>query len=176
MADISIWKKRFTARQFYEDEIPSKDQIDFICDPLNYVPYQVCEGQKTPDIFWILIGPDKKEFKIWLVNNFFYSIEEKDIKSYFVALIDAPYVLLCLNLEKRLRKTKKLLPTNKETAIRNVGVATGVIISQAISIGLDVGQFGCVQNDINIIKELRKQIKVNFKEEWNFLNSNDSID
>lgn len=175
MANNEIWKTRFTARQFDTSYLPKTEDILHICEPLNYMPYQVINDQTEPDLFWILLKPEDFDLKVWLVENFFYSLEKDGIKSHFTALIDAPFVLICLDIERRDHKTQRILNAERDILVRNSGVATGIIISQAIEIGIDVGQFACIQHSKEKIKELSKIVKKRFKKEWEYITSRKSI-
>lgn len=86
------WDKRYFVREFTA-ELPAQEIVDRITGIVNYIPSQVSNN----DHFWILLTPEHKHIKEWLVDNIHYHQQQqhKLLKENFAHLIDAPYVLHC---------------------------------------------------------------------------------
>ena len=103
------WENRYFVRDF-TTEIPPREVVDIITNCVNYIPSQVADN----DHFWVLLEPEHKHIKQWLVDNVHYhNIEENGEieEEHFAHLIDAPYVLHCAyntvtKTEKELRKIR----------------------------------------------------------------------
>ena len=85
------WSERYFVRDFTTD-LPPREVVDTITNCVNYIPSQVADN----DHFWVLLEPEHKHIKQWLVDNVHYhNIEENGEieEEHFAHLIDAPYVL-----------------------------------------------------------------------------------
>lgn len=133
---IESWKHRYTARQFDTNYIPDEETISNIADCIPYVPSQ----NGTLDHYWIVLGPDDKHIKQWLVDNIYYTYDEgRKHTEYFTMLMDAPYVF------HSFRALKPELNVSHFEVVRNNSFHAGVIVSEALNAGLDVAQICCTQ-------------------------------
>ena len=162
MTNIKQWENRYTAREFDSTLIPTREQIKCITDCLNYMPIQATSSNnlQLPNHLVFLLTPNDVELKNHLVKHVFKLPEGTE---HFTALYDAPYVFLLMDLLVEDRNHFRSVELDLAPAFTSVGLTTGVILSQALEAGLDVGQFACV-NPTNIEKTLEK-INNRFKNE-----------
>lgn len=146
---IEQWKKRYTVRQFDKDQIPDKEKINYISEVIQYIPSQ----NGVVDHIWVLLTPDDIELKQWLVDHV-YNVYDDNMthKEYFTMLSEAPYVFHSIRLfsdsfEKLKRKNTEYFRTN--------GFHAGVIVCEAVELGLDVAQICC--NDGTMAEGYSKQ-------------------
>lgn len=165
MANIDQWKNRHTAREFDTTRIPSQEQIKHITSCLNYMPIQATSSNNLhlPNHLVFLLNPDDVELKQHLVNYVFKSPEGDE---HFTALYDAPYVFLLVDLLVKDRKHVRSVECDPAPFFMSVGLTTGIILSQALEVGLDVGQFACVNttNSKKTLQILNNQFESEIKE------------
>jgi len=153
--DIEEWKRRYTVRKFDETFIPDDNQIQHIVDVIEYVPSQ--EGKF--DHLWLVLSPEDKTFKRWLVENIFY-FQQGLKKQYMIQILTAPYIFLSITLSD-----KKF---NTNDVNRNIGIHAGIILSEALSLGLDVATIGCraghQSNKDLLTEQFNEIIKKDYKE------------
>lgn len=131
---LNLWKKRWTVRSFHKQTIPEKQKIDYLCNVIKYIPAQL----GAVDHIWCLLTPEDQELKEWLVHNCYFT-EDKRMKhrEYFTAIKEAPYVFHSFRL---------VYPgmTIDSEFIRNNAFHAGVLVSEALGLGLDVAQIVCI--------------------------------
>ena len=162
MTNIKQWENRYTPREFDSTLIPTQEQIKCITDCLNYMPIQATSSNnlQLPNHLVFLLTPNDVELKNHLVKHVFMTPEGDE---HFTALYDAPYVFLLADLLVEENNVFRSAETALAPLFTSVGLTTGVILSQALEAGLDVGQFACV-NPTQIEKTLEK-INNRFKNE-----------
>lgn len=132
---IENWKKRYTVRSFDTSSIPSKEDIDYLCNIIEYIPSQL----GAVDHIWGLLGPQDHLLKRWLVDNCYYTYDNKnDHKEYFTALAEAPYVFHSFKIKTVVQDVKP------GEHIRNNAFHAGVLVCEAVNRGLGVAQICCV--------------------------------
>jgi len=142
--NIENWKNRYTVRQFDEGFVPDREKIDYMSEVIQYIPSQ----NGIVDHQWVLLTPDDVKIKEWLVDNVYNVFDEGQThREYFTMLADAPYVFHSIRLTSPAfaelkRKNNEYFRTN--------GFHTGVLVCEAVNLGLDVAQICC--ND-GILKE-----------------------
>lgn len=145
MANIESWKNRYTVREFDSTKIPTKEQIKHITDCLNYMPVQVTEtNPRLPNHFVFMLTPEDTEIKKLLVQDLFYITNPTE---HFTALYDAPYVFLLVDILRHYEGINQISPVADSLVfLVGVGVTTGVILTQALEVGLDVCQIACTKD------------------------------
>lgn len=131
------WESRYFVRDFTTD-LPPREVVDTITNCVNYIPSQVADN----DHFWVLLEPEHKHIKQWLVDNVHYhNIEENGEieEEHFAHLIDAPYVLHCAY--NTVTKTEKEF----DFQLRNSFFSAGAIIGEIVHSGLDSTVIGCTE-------------------------------
>lgn len=136
--NIEQWEKRYTVRQFDKDQIPDKEKIDYISEVIQYIPSQ----NGVVDHIWVLLTPDDVELKQWLVDHAYNVYDDSKINhiEYFTMLSEAPYVFHSIRLTHPVFKDLKRKNTEY---FRTNGFHAGVIVCQAVELGLDVAQICC---------------------------------
>lgn len=141
--DLDAWKKRYTVRRFDTNFIPEKQQIKKIVDLVEYIPIQL--GQI--DHAWTVLGPNDAELKQWLVDNVYNTYDHNQgHREYFTMLADAPYVFHSF----RITWDPSITRVNKMSeVIRNNSFHAGVIVCEALDLGLDVAQICCTDGIVD---------------------------
>lgn len=160
MATFEQWKNRISVRTFDQDRIPDIKLISEIEDCLNYLPVQVTPANKDkPNFLVFRLNPEDKSFKEFLVRNVFF-INNPD--EYFTELYEAPYTYIFVDIEYN----KCAVEPDTTVSARNVGVACGAIISEAISRNIDICQIACVQEATpEKLKTIRIELHKRFPKE-----------
>lgn len=131
------WENRYLAREFTA-EIPPQETVDRITGIVNYIPSQVSDN----DHFWVLLTPEHKHIKKWLVDNVHYheqTQEGKISKENFAHLIEAPYLLHCAY------NTVEDSQKEFDFQIRNAFFGAGALICEIVHSGLDSTVIGCTE-------------------------------
>ena len=134
---VERWQTRYTVRSFFEDEIPDVEKINQISEVIKYIPSQ----NGVADHQWVLLTPEDKELKEWLVENV-YNVwdEEKQHREYFTMIQEAPYVFHSFRVEA----TSPLhLQRKASEYFRTNGFHAGAIVGTAVQLELDVAQICC---------------------------------
>jgi hypothetical protein len=135
--NIENWKNRYTVRRFNTEQLPDEEKIKYMSEVINYIPSQ----NGVVDHQWVLLTPDDQKIKEWLVDNVYNVFDEDQThREYFTALAEAPYVFHSIMLYSDLfvtlkRKTNEYFRTN--------GFHAGVLVCEAVELGLDVCQICC---------------------------------
>lgn len=135
--NLDAWKNRYTVRRFDTEHVPDKKLITHLVDCIEHVPLQL----GNIDHVWTVLGPDDADLKRWLVDNI-YNVKDENMghKEYFTMLAEAPYVLHSF----RVTWDPSITRLNKmNEVIRNNAFHAGVIVSEALHLGLDVAQICC---------------------------------
>lgn len=154
---IKVWKKRYTVRDFSKNTDDLKEKIDYLSNLFEYIPIQ----QSIIDHFWILLTPEDDKIKKVLFEEYYFYYHHPN--EHMLPILTAPYIFLSCVYH----------PSTVEHAdqVRNVGLHAGVILSEALQLGLDVSTIGCLdgiyksQNKLKKEKKFRKLLKDNFKKE-----------
>lgn len=129
------WDKRYFVREF-TTEIPPQETVDRIAGIVNYIPSQVSDN----DHFWILLKPEHRDIKKWIVDNVTYhdiGLNKGMEKENFAHLIQAPYILHCaFNCVKKDQK-------EFDFQVRNAFFGAGALICEIVHSGLDSTVIGC---------------------------------
>lgn len=178
MATEEQWKKRISTRCFDQENIPDIKLIEEIETCLNFLPIQISENNEDkPNYLVFRLNPDDKELKEFLVRNVFNINDDYGPEEYFTELVDAPYTYIFVRLD-----IGKGSPVEENSAIlfRNVGVAVGALVAEAVSRDIDICQIACTGGydkypaenskiDIRISRALNKRFhkEINyFKKEY----------
>jgi len=135
--NLDAWKNRYTVRRFDENYVPDKEKIDYLVKCIEYIPLQL----GNIDHVWTVLGPKDKELKRWLVDNI-YHVDDSNMghREYFTMLAEAPYVFHSF----RVTWDPSITRLNKmNEVVRNNAFHAGVIVSEALNLGLDVAQICC---------------------------------
>ena len=177
MTDIvERWKNRYTVRSFYEDQIPDIEKINQLNEIIKYIPSQ----QGVVDHQWVLLTPQDKDFKEWLVDEVYnrWSDDDQHLE-YFSMIAEAPYVYhsFSIKITPPFFIFKDSLRTDASEFDRSAGFHAGAILSTALELGLDTALICCTASlnrkdkDKNkIIKEYRERIWNRFGEELSTIN------
>jgi len=164
------WDKRYFVREFTA-ELPAQETVDRITGIVNYIPSQVSNN----DHFWILLKPEHKHIKEWLVDNIHYHQQVNTaqlLKENFAHLIDAPYVLHCAYNDLIFDQADKMRYVGKfqgnaalngqkafDFQLRNAFFSAGAIICEIVHSGLDSTVIGCTEG----FQENREQKRVEYR-------------
>jgi hypothetical protein len=164
MPKVDIWKKRYTAREFYSSQIPTIQQINHITDCLNYLPIQHTDKNKNlPNHLVLLLTPNDTDLKKHLVLNLFHDPEKIE---HFTGLYEAPYLFLITDILKYNSRFKNYESVEKDsTFLTHIGLTTGVILSQALEVGLNVSQIACTSTDVHANLEINSMLNNRFSRE-----------
>ena len=173
---IERWKNRYTVRSFYEDQIPDIEKINQLNEIIKYIPSQ----QGVVDHQWVLLTPQDKDFKEWLVDEIYnrWSDDDQHLE-YFSMIAEAPYVYHSFNtyITPSLFIDEGIVTEHPSEFDRNNGFHAGAILSTALELGLDVAQIACLEGLLRkdkdkekIIKEYRERIWNRFGEELSTIN------
>ena len=143
-----IWKNRYAPRRFSDREV-SSSHIQKISECIMYVPTQggCC------DHWWLCLGPKKTDIKEWLVKNI-YKAKYGKTTEYFPALAEAPYLFTSFIIDDISRNTDKRISHKTNNAF--VG---GVILSQAIELGLNALPIICHDNWYELSDSVKNEYK-----------------
>jgi hypothetical protein len=130
---LKLWENRWTVRDF-TNEIPDQEKIDYLCKVIKYIPAQL----GAVDHIWCLLTPEDQELKDWLVDNCYFTLDKNyNHKEYFTAIKTAPYVFHSFKLVY----PGMVLESEHN---RNNAFHAGVLVSEALNLGLDVAQLVCI--------------------------------
>lgn len=134
---VERWQTRYTVRSFFEDDIPDIEKINQLSEVIQYIPSQ----NGVADHQWVLLTPEDKELKRWLVDNI-YNVwdDDKQHREYFTMIAEAPYVYHSFSIKATMpldfeRKPSEYFRTN--------GFHAGAMVGTAVQLGLDVAQICC---------------------------------
>ena len=135
--DIENWKKRYTVRKFDETVIPDKDKIDYMSKVIEFIPSQ----NGVVDHQWVLLTPRDNDLKKWLVDNVYNVFDDPQRhREYFTVIAEAPYVFHSIRLQ-----SEEFVNLNRKNTeyFRTNGFHAGVLVCEAVELGLDVSQICC---------------------------------
>lgn len=160
MATSEQWKNRISVRTFDQNFIPDIELISEIENCLNYLPVQITQANKDkPNFLVFRLNPEDKPFKEFLVRNVFF-INNPD--EYFTELYEAPYTYIFVDMEYN----KCVVEPDTVVSARNLGVACGALVSEAISRNIDICQIACVQEPTpEKLKTIRIELHKRFPKE-----------
>lgn len=175
MPNLESWKKRYTVREFDTERIPSTEQINHITECLNFLPIQKTDNNSCfPNHLVLMLTPNDTELKKFLVMNFFHDPEKVE---HFTSLYESPYLFLVTDILRYYDKFKKHKSVEKDTIVfTHAGLTTGVVISQAIEIGLDVCQIACRNSDEDINQQISELLNNRFVEQTSLLSKIHNVD
>lgn len=154
---IKVWKKRYTVRDFSKNTDDLKEKIDYLSNLFEYIPIQ----QSIIDHFWILLTPEDDKIKKVLFEEYYFYYHHPN--EHMLPILTAPYIFLsCVYHPSTVVHVDQ---------VRNVGLHAGVILSEALQLGLDVSTIGCLdgihksKNKLKKQKKFQKLLIDNFKKE-----------
>lgn len=132
--DLTVFKKRYTVREFDSNMLPTTEQIDHLYNLVKYIPIQ----QERMFHFWVYLGPEDQEFKDYLFEEIFVYPNSVEVNTteYFLAIKTAPVIFMGVNIRNYGAGTEK---------IKNLGLHAGFLTCEALKIGLDVATIGCTE-------------------------------
>lgn len=139
--NISDWEERFTVKQFSNNNNVKKEDLDHLVNLFEYIPIQ----QGIMNHFWLLLGPGDQDFKTFMYENICHTADKRE---HMYAIASAPYVFLSVIHEASPKKSQSLRPldaADKGQKLTNIGLHAGVILAEAIRMGYDVSQVGCME-------------------------------
>lgn len=181
---LKVWENRYTVRRFSDQNRTIKQQdLEYLKNVIAHVPTQ-CAIKQT---IWIYLSDQGKdlEFRKWLLDNCFWTenhIGTEWVKEYMLPVYQAPGLLLSLgtnipfvNIDEP--KDKQEL---SELAVRNEGIYIGVILSELLQLGYQVGTFGCIkgyhkENYQSKYEYFNQYLNENYKKELSNLISEDKL-
>jgi hypothetical protein len=106
------------------------EKIDYLSNLFEYIPIQ----QSIIDHFWILLTPEDEKIKKTLFEEYYFYYH--DTQEHMLPILTAPYVFLsCVFHPAKVEHIDQ---------VRNIGLHAGVILSEAINLGLNVSTIGCL--------------------------------
>jgi hypothetical protein len=139
--NIKDWEERFTVKQFLDNNNVSKEDLNHLINLFEYIPIQ----QGIMNHFWLLLGPNDQDFKTFMYENICHTADKRE---HMYAISSAPYVFLSVIHEANCKKDKSLSnfdAADKGQKLTNIGLHAGVILAEAIRMGYDVSQVGCME-------------------------------
>ena len=144
----NVWENRYAPRTFTDKEV-SVAIIQQISKCIMYAPTQ----SGSVDHWWLCLGPKKLELKEWLVKNIYKTKYGNKIE-YFPALAEAPYLFTSFMIDDVGVNADKSI-----NAITNNAFIGGVILSQAIELGLNALPILCHNDWPNLDESIKKEYK-----------------
>lgn len=143
------WRQRFTVRVFCDEQPDYTEEINYITEMLSYVPIQ--NGVNMH--FWILLTPNDQDFKNWMFEKICWTTrQDSDDITHFLSIKKAPYTFLAVS------HNPCQIPSGEN--FRNIGFHGGVIMTEAIRLGMDTAPIGCFTGYYNpkMKKEFTKKV------------------
>ena len=149
--DISIWENRYTVRKFSDQNRTVKQEdLEYLKQVITHVPTQCGIKQNI----WLYLSDQGKdlEFRKWLLENGYWRenfiSNHGNVKEYMLPIYQAPALLLSIVADdpyiiKNIDK-KKDPEDLKDLNYRNEGIYIGVLLSELLHLGYQVGTFGCL--------------------------------
>ena len=143
-----VWENRYAPRQFSSKSVDTK-HIDKINKAIINAPQQggACNN------YWLCLGPSKYELKLWLVKNIYKTKYGKNVE-YFPALAEAPYLFTSFIIDD----ISKNSDPNVSTILNNSFIG-GIILSQAVELGLNVLPIACRNDWLTTDESIKKEFK-----------------
>ena len=173
MATEEQWKKRISTRCFDQENMPDIKLIEEIETCLNFLPIQISENNSNkPNYVVFRLNPDDKQLKEFLVRNVFNINDDYGPEEYFTELVDAPYTYIFVRLD--IGKHSPIEP-NSNILFRNVGVAVGALVAEAVSRDIDICQIACTggypigpKENSKVDKRVSRALIKRFHKEMNY--------
>jgi len=144
------WKERFSVRVFCDEQPDYTEEINYLIEMLSYVPIQ--NGVNSH--FWMLLTPNDQDFKNWMFEKICWTNRgTADDITHFLSIKKAPYTFLAVT------HNPFSIPIGEN--FRNIGFHGGVILTEAIRLGMDTAPIGCFTgyyDNPKIKKEFTKRV------------------
>lgn len=153
---IDIWKSRYTVRKFTDDSVDIND-IEYLSGLFEYIPIQ----QGVLNHFWLRLGPADQDIKNFMYEHIAHT---KDKSEHMYAICSAPYVFVAITHGIHNNNGRKI---SEEEQLINIGFHAGALLADALRIGYDVSQVGCMEgkNNKKVAKKFSNLIRNCFTEE-----------
>lgn len=154
--NIEAWESRYTVKRFSDDPV-KKEDIDYISSLFEYIPIQ----QGIQNHFWLRLGPEDQELKTFMYENICHVVEKNE---HMYAIASAPYVFLSVIHEAKPKKSEFLRALDGADTgqkLINIGFHAGSILTEALHLGYDISQVGCMEGrrDKKIIKRFSALVR-----------------
>ena len=144
------WKERFSVRVFCDEQPDYTEEINYLTEMLSYVPIQ--NGVNSH--FWMLLTPNDQDFKNWMFEKICWTSRgTADDITHLLSIKKAPYTFLAVT------HNPFSIPIGEN--FRNIGFHGGVILTEAIRLGMDTAPIGCFTgyyDNPKIKKEFTKRV------------------
>ena len=144
------WNERFSVRVFCDEQPDYTEEINYLIEMLSYVPIQ--NGVNSH--FWMLLTPNDQDFKNWMFEKICWTNRgTADDITHFLSIKKAPYTFLAVT------HNPFSIPIGEN--FRNIGFHGGVILTEAIRLGMDTAPIGCFTgyyDNPKIKKEFTKRV------------------
>lgn len=124
---LKRWEARRTERWFSATPI-EEEKIKILCDVIPFIPAQ----QGEADHFWFCIPKEDVKLRNFISLNVFQNNNE-DGNFGFGSIYSAPFIFLSCDNQA----------STCNNSCLNIGLHTGVLLSVALELGLDVATIGC---------------------------------
>lgn len=147
---LEKWKDRHTCRIFDKTIDVDPQDLEYFKKLFSFIPTQ----QAQIDHIWITLTYNDSEFRTWLLENVF-NYSRNGVTEYMIQVINAPVCFLAIEIDD---DRFSFTDTN-----RNVGIHTGVIMSEAVSRNYNVATLGCREAMFNVPDKKEKIKTFNLK-------------